>query len=470
MSRRLLLAGLALTLACEGSVQKIRPEPPESSGSVVALDAPEASSTFVVPLRIDLSMIMDEVEKTLPRQWGSLDSTIVSDDGGPEFAVELSRGALVGSLDRDLARIESVVEYRFKTRIDLPLLPDAPASCGSDDEAPRMRVAATAPLRITPSWSLGLGDHLLEIAAFSDEDRDRCEVTILGLDVTERLVAEAESFAEDQREAIEALVRAVDIRSEFEEWWNTLQEPVELGDRVWLVIAPHQVAVERIEGRGAVIDVRAVLHASPQLHLGSAPPQVERRPLPALATASGASTPGFSAVVQTSAEYATLAETVTEAVHGRRLAAAGNSLRVEGVEFEGIGDGRVAVAVEVSGDVEGTLYLVGTPTFDPTDEVVFLEGLGFGAATSDLLVRTAAWVLDVGAPGLIGQRARWPLRELIEWSTEMAEDGLNSEIASGVRLHGAIDSLRVADLVALPDGLRISALAYGQIEVSVGSR
>ena len=469
MTRHLLWAGLLAIVGCEGA-PKLRPPPPESQASVAPAEALEASSTFVVPLRIDLSMILDAVEETLPRAWGDIDSLIVAEDGETEFAVELSRGALVGSFDRDLARIESVVEYRFRTRIDLPLLPDAPASCGSDDERPRMRVAATAPLRISPSWNLQMGDHLLEIEAFSEDDRDRCEVTILGLDVTERLVTEAESFAEDQRATIDELVQGVDIRSDFEGWWDSLQEPVQLGDRVWLTIGPRAISVERIRGAGESIDVQAVLEASPKIHLGAEAPQVERHPLPRLETVTGASNPGFRAVVETSAEYPALAETVSGAVRGRTLTAAGNSLRVERVALEGIGDGRVSVAVEVTGDVEGTLYLVGTPTFDATDQVVFLRDLGFEAATNDLLVRTAAWVLDVGAPGLIGQRTRWPLRELIEWSTEMAEDGLNSEIASGVRLSGGIDSVHVANLVALPDGLRISAFAFGVLQVTVASR
>ncbi len=465
---RLALCGLAL-----GAVQgcrdapRLRPAPPTASTAGGVITPPAVSSRFTVPVVIDVSALIAEVERQLPATWGSLDSLRTMGDDGPPVAFELRRDAFTGEMREGKAVLETTVHYRFRTRIDLPLLPDAPASCGTNGPEPRMRVEVSAPLGLTGDWRLVAGAHELSLSPLTDEDRDRCEVTIFGIDVTERLARQAQEVAQAERATIDSLLAAVDVRSRFEGWWKALSQPMALGDGVWLNVGPVGVAIAEVGGTGPTVQVVTTLIARPQIHVG-AEPVVDPRPLPALITDPDPGAPGFTALIQTYAEYGALSRELEGAVSGTELHAAGHTVRIESFTVHGLGGGRIAIRIGVVGDVRGELYLVGSPTYDPDTRTIHMPDLRFDAASSNALVDAAAWVLDTGALEMIRRAARWSVDDVVEWAGRKATEGLNSSPVDGVHLEGALGSLEIVGLDPRAERLEISAIGRGTLTLRVG--
>lgn len=430
--------------------------------------APLSPSLLSVPVEIDLAPLVDAMEGGVPRRWGSLDERLdVPDHDRLEVAFDLVRTPLRATFVDSLARVSTSVAYRARAWYDPPLLPSVSASCGTgDDEVPpRLSVVLESPLSLDRDWRLRSRVRVVAVTPVSDDDRDRCRVTVIRWDMTERVVDGARSFLEGETATLDSLVAAVDLRPRFEAWWRVLAEPVRLADDVWLVLGGEGLVRGPIQGRGDGVETVLGLRARPRVVVGPRPDGLPA-PLPALET--GVPTPGFAVRVEARAEYAEAGEVLDRELGGRILSRGDRSVRLDGFEVTGIGGGRLALAVDLSGDARGRVYLVGTPRFDAADGRIGVPDLDFDVASERALVSGAAWLARVGLVGLLRDGARWPAAPAVAWARDQVERGLNRELADGVRLEGRVDDVEVVEVVAGRDALRVRADVRAEATLHVG--
>jgi hypothetical protein len=469
--RRVLVAATAMVLSIAllliaDAPDRIRPLRPETvPDPETSYELPPSSLGF--PVRIELPALVNEVERHVPVEWGSLQDPIELPRRGRTTAtVALRRSPFRASLTGSTARLSATVHYALQASYSLPVLPDIGMSCGTGDDGLRPRLAVTlqAPIALTSDWSLAARTRVVEVAPASSEDRDRCEVTFVGIDITEDVVEAARSFLENQRSAIDSVVGQADLRSRFVSWWQVLTEPIELAEGLWLELRPTGIRRGPTEGAGDVVEIRANLEARPRVVFGERP-----RPwaasLPALG--DGASDGGLEILVEGMAEYAETSRLLTEALGGTVFETAGRRLEIESLELSGIGAGRVALEVRISGDALGTLFLVGTPDYSAEDGHVSVPDLALSVSTSNVLVAGASWILDAQLETVLRRRARWPVASVVGWAESALRDGLNSTLATGVRLTGSVADFKVTKVFATTRGLLVWARATGRATLLV---
>ena len=427
---------------------------------------PLPPSSLSVPVEVSIATLLAEVEAHVPRTFGSPEAPIqLPDEGRTNARISLARAPFEASLNGAVARMEATVEYSLDATYDLPLLPDVNLGCGTGDgPRPRLRAALEAPITLTSEWRIATRARVADVGAASSEARDQCEVTFAGFDITGRMEDEARAFLEGQTSAIDSLVGAVDLRPTFEGWWRILSEPIELDEDLWLEIRPLSILRGPITGEGDVVRVDANLQAVPRITLGNRPPGWERE-LPPLGEdeVDGA----LDILIEGTAEYAAGSRILTEALAGQGVEAAGFSLRLESVELSGIGGGRLALAVEVEGDVEGRLFLVGTPSFDSASGEVFVPDLDFSVATSSLMVSAASRALHRQLVAFLRNRARWPVDEAMSWAAEKLAEGLNRELTDGVTLDGRVFDVGIIGVEARTDHLVVRARGNAEAGLTV---
>lgn len=477
-SRRTLIVAL-LSLALGGvsawllmrvdAPERIRaPRPDLSTRPVEPMDI--GPSSLLVPIRIDLRRLVAEVEAEVPREWGSLAERIsLPDSGRAAAAIELERSPFRGSMQGEIATLAATVAYRVEGTYDLPILPDVNFSCGTDaDEAPpRLRVALRAPIGLTSDWRLRTSTRAPSVAPASDEDRDRCRVTFMSVDVTDRVVRTATAFLDENRSVIDSIVGAADVRSSFESWWDVLREPIALEEDVWLEIRPEAIRQGEVRGRGDVVEILAHLTARPRIVLGPRPEthEVTLPPLDRGAPAAG----GLDVLVEAVAEYGETSRLLNERLVGLEFQAGDRRLEILGLQLTGIGGGQVALEVSVQGAFDGRLYLVGTPRYDSETRYASVPDLAFSVSTADLLVTGASWVVDAGLERFLRERARWPIEGVVEWAGLQLDRGLNRTLVPGVRLEGTVHDVRIVGLQALPRSLVVGAAAEAEARLIIDS-
>lgn len=452
----LLAAGVWWVIRERG--QTLRPQRPAVSPEA-AEPLELGASSLPVPVQIDLQTLLREVESNVPRTWGDLSRPVaLGDSGRTNAALELSRSPFRASLEGSSAKLAATVSYRVRGTYHLPLLPDVNYACATEegDEWPRLDVELQAPITLTADWRLDTRTSVARLAPASQEARDRCRVTALGIDITDRIVRAARGFLDEHTTAIDSIVGAADVRASFESWWSVLREPIELDDAIWLEIRPEAVRRGRIEGRGSTVEVLATLEARPRIVLGSRP-VASTRALPPLE--EGVTGGPLQVLVEAVGEYAETGDLLTRALGGTEVEVGGRRIELVELSLSGIGAGRVALEAVIRGDVEGRLFLVGTPRYDGDSGHAYVPDLAFSVSTANVLLSSASWIGDAGLEALLRERARWPVATAVEWAADRLDEGLNRSLAAGVRLQGTVHDVRVVGVRATPEGLVVGAAA-----------
>ncbi len=417
-------------------------------------------SNLNVPITYDLSPVIEALEGVVPWTYGDLEERHeVESNDRIEVAFALQRSPFKARLEGDVAHVSTVITYKGQGWYDVSLLPEVGASCGMEDDneqPPRAVVALSAQMSLDDDWGLVGVAAVDRVVPASPEERDRCEVTVFDIDVTEEVLGAANGLIVDHLPEVEAAIASIDVRSKFEGWWRTLHEPIEITDDVWLTINPISVRRGATEGRAQTLVATVGLTAKPRIDFG-ARPTVNVKPLPALDSATV--NDGLRILATGRAEYRRISEQLNELLAGEVLERDGRSIRLRRLQLRGIGGGRVALEVSFDGEARGRLFLVGTPLFDHETGQVHVPDLEFDVDTSDLLVSGYAWLGEQGITDFLRERARWPVDDLASLAGEQLAWGLNRHLTEDVELRGTVNSVEILGVYAMVEQLVVHAQA-----------
>ena len=136
----------------------------------------------------------------------------------------------------------------------------------------------------------------------------------------------------------------------------------------------------------------------------------------------------------------------------------------------GIGGGRIAVDMVVSGDLSARLFFTGTPALDPETQVISVPDLDFDVATENVVLAAASWIRQQGLRQLLRERARWPAAPATEWLTTWLDRGLNREISDVLRVEGNVLDVSPREVHALRDRMIVRIAARAEARVHVRQR
>jgi len=416
-------------------------------------------ATLAAPVVLDLTGILQKLEEAVPRSFGDMEDRIQHPQNDRvQVAFVAERTPFTAEFRGAEARITSTLEYQLRAWYDPPLLPQLSFSCGTSEGAlrPRMILELRSPLGLSEDWILQSRAQVARIEPFSQADRDRCDVTPIGIDLTGTVIGAATSFLNSNSGRIDAKVAEVDIRSKLQGVWETLQEPHELTDGVWLLIDPVGVTYGTTEGEGNVITIPVGLTARPRIIVGERPPVVVRG-LPLLAEGEVADEARI--LLEGLAPYDAITEHLASQLSGYELTPGGNLIRILRVAVHGIGDGRVAIEVVFEGTARGRVFLVGTPQLNALTRVVEVPDLEFDLQTRHLLVGGLAWFARGNVEEALRERARVPIDDVMALAEGQLVRGINRSLSDEVTVEGEVLGSNLLDATAGPQGLVVRAEA-----------
>jgi len=458
------LVAVALVIASRRGAGVLDPPPPAPRSDVFPSEAP--SSTLSLPLALPLSVLVELLEEAVPTTHGTQDSLLaLPDRGRAAVTIALEREPFRASVVDDIARVATTLRYALRLSYDLPALPDPGGSCGFDgDRRPGLAVEIRSPVSLARDWTLRTRAQVVDVRPASDSAVDRCEVTVLGLDLTDRVVEGARGFLEDHLDDIDRRAARVDTRSHFERWWDILQEPIELSDSLWLAMGPQTIRRGPVSGMGDSVRVALALRASPRILLGPRP-----TPLPSTLPEldSGSIEPRLDLLVDGRADYGVGSQFLMDRLVGRELEFGGSTLRLRSVRVYGVGGGTLAVEVGVSGDVRGRLYLTGTPTIDAATSRISVPDLDFDVATEEAVFGIVPALVALSLRDYLREQASWPVDPAVRWLADWLGRGLNRDLSRDLRVVGAVDTVQIVGVYALRDVLLVRMAAQGSASLIV---
>jgi hypothetical protein len=447
------------------------PEPSLTADSPDTL-SPAPRSVLVAPIVFDLGPAIARFEADVPRRFGSLSRRLRADSSArASVAFAASRSPFEVRVEGAKIVIETVLEYEGRGWYDPPLGPEVSAGCGGgDDPKPRLRLRFVSTPSFTPDWGLRTRTYA-DVVRFSDDPRDQCQVTLLKIDVTDRVVGVVRKEMTRKAARIDQHVAQRDMRGQIERIWRKMERPIRLTDDVWLLLQPTATQLASVAGGGDSLVAVVRLEARPMIVTGSRPPDSTLvTPLPPLRLTADADTgavPQLHVILEGIFTYEAATELMKKPLVGKVIRWAGRRTRIEAVSLRGIGSRRVALGVTFSGAIQGRIFFTGTPRLDLQTRQLTVPDLDFDLGSEHPLARNSAFWRGGAVRDFLRANAVIPDSAALGALERLAEHGMNRDLTAGVRLEAALSGSRGMAVCATREHLVLRALAEGQARLVI---
>ncbi len=443
--------------------------PPPSSVADAALAADSAialAPTYAsAPVSLDLRLLLGEIEQTIPTHIGSLDNRLlVSTSPRTWVAIEVLRGPLDITFGHGSVTLATRVAYRGRVWRKV-LLTTVSASCGTGEKAPLASIRIRTTYRLDTQWRIRTRSQVLTVERATADPADECHVTFLGLDVTDKVLDAARAAIAKELKVADARLASVDVRGAVAPAWAALQQPISARDStIWLSLHPEAIGVGPVTVKDSVASAMLTLLARPQV-LAGVRPAADSLPLPPLTKVPVGDT--LIAMIGGELTYGAANDILRSELRGHKLRVRGRRLTVDDVAMSYIGRNRVALGVQLSGAVEGRIYFVGTPLYDPATDAISVPDLDYDVQTSNILVQGISWLSGDKLRDDLRRKARVPAGALLDAVRGAANREITRDVTDGVHLSGRIGSAHALAARATASGFRAQAMGGGKLALRV---
>jgi hypothetical protein len=424
---------------------------------------PVPTSYLDVPVRYDLAPAMHWLETEVPVAFGSLEERHeVPRKKRVHYAYAATRTPFRITVNGRTATLQADVRYRVRAWYNPPILPELTGACDDDDAPPRARLTIVTTVQLTSGWTLRPRTRAI-VSPLGDPKRDRCKVTFLSIDVTDKVMGAAQAALQRELRDFDAKVSAFALPQESRRLWNTLGTPLELTDSLWMVINPSTVRIGMLRMQGDTLVTTIGLSANPRI-IGGPRPDVPVPPMPPPQD-STSRPPVLHLLTEGRLPYDVGSSILTRELRGTVIKVANQRLVLDSLHLIGIGDGRVAVGLIVHGSVRGMLWAVGRPAYDTATAQLYMPDLVYDGGTRDLMTGALAWLAQGQIEDFMRTRVRIKLAHVLADGRDLLENELNRDLTDGVHLKMDVRSGRVLSVRASPTALLVRAVASGQGEL-----
>jgi len=410
-------------------------------------------SMIEIPLRLSLEPLMQAAEKALPTQAGNWRSW--KDWHGIKSQYRAWRGPLGITVTGDVLTVQAHIRYWIRARKKLLGAIKLKGSCGVD-EAPRQAlIGMQVRLGWGPDWTLRPEFHILPTRFF-----DRCEMTIVNIDVTPLVAKEfRRQMQSSLRAALGKLAPGMNaIQQQARRSWSLLQEPVALGQDNWLMLRPMGVALSPIVGRGETIDAQLAITLQPELVTG-AEPVGKPVPLPRLGYYYPQSA-GLNLHLDVNLDFITLNQQVSDILAGRSFVIKGRKFSIKGFDLAGSGQG-VSARMELTGEIAGMVELRTRLAYDAQDQKLALQDLVFDYAAEDFSTGLLAEAFHEPIRQALESAANQALSQRLDWLSERMGMVLDKVAPAGVEIDMSALQLQSVKIHITQEGIRLDGTASG---------
>ena len=416
-------------------------------------------STISVPIRTTLTPLLPIIEAQVPKTFADEATEL-----GVTVSYSIARGPIALQMKGTSLQATATTRYAVQACPG----PLRCLSCGTGDEAPRQAILA---MDATLSWDASW--RLRSTTTPRDPSfPNRCTVTRLDLDVTDRFIAPV--VQAQLRAAARTIDRnipsLVSIQPVGQQIWTGLQAPFEIAPRTWLLFEPSSVALGAIRGSGIVAESTLSIRATTRVVIGEKP-GVTVRPLPALQ--SFETSGGLIIPVDILLPYEEATRLANDHLSARTHTLRGTAVRIESLRITPATKGRVGVEAIIDyrgtgpARYKGPVQLEGTPRVEGDRVTVPDLDFELDPKSSNFFVRTA----DTLAHELLRSRAREAAVFLLAKHAQSVRQeitrALNRELAPGVMLRGSADTVQPHSVIGGPNGVAVRVTVTGKATVDV---
>jgi hypothetical protein len=427
---------------------------------------PDTPPSFIAaPVVVDLAALFAAAERATPRvppgveTWTNLPGPAL---GGATYRFNLYRDPLDCSITGNRLVLRTTVNYWLQVGLRMKGWVQGMASCGVAPESfRRARLGLQAEVGLTPDWGLDL-----RLTPEEPEQLDPCQVTLLGYDITDKVLAGMKDSLVKAARGMEQQMRdSTLLRAKVENAWLQAQQPVALSPGVNLLLNPERVRLSPWRSEGSALTITPEIQIRPILTLGD-PPLVPYRPLPPLDLSPAPIQPGFQLRVEADLAFDQATAQLARQMVGQVFETDKGTFAVQSVAVRGSG-GNVLLEIGLKGRLDGKLTLTGHPRFDEQSGSIRLDGLDYTLESQSWITRLGDWLFRSSLRRTLSEKCDWFMDKSFQDLKAQAQTGLNRQLTPGLAMSGTINGFTLGQIQVQDDRLSLVALMDGQVQIAL---
>ena len=432
---------------------------------VAAPAVTEVPSFLATPIRVDLDALFATAERATPRvppgveTWNNLAGPAL---GGGAYRFDLYRDPLAFNLNGNRLAVHTTVNYWLEVGVRMKGWVKGMGSCGLPPESyRRARLGLVAELALTPDWGIDL-----RLTPEDPLQMDSCQVTLLGVDITGKVLAVMKDSLFKAARGMEQQLRdSTLLRQKVANAWLQAQQPVELSPGVFMMLNPERVRMAPLRSEGKELIITPEIQVRPSISLGTAP-QEPYRALPPLDLSPNPIQPGFRLRVAADLSYEQATAQLAKQLAGQRFQTDKGVFEVQSVAVRGE-KGNAVLEIGLKGRVNGKLTLTGKPVFDPQTGTLRLDGLDYTLESKSWITSLGEWFYRSTLRKTLAEKCNFFMDHKFQDLRAQAQQGLNRSLTPELALSGTIDGFTLDQIQVLDDRFSLVALLNGQLQLAV---
>ncbi|MFC5283398.1 DUF4403 family protein [Pedobacter alpinus] len=266
----------------------------------------------------------------------------------------------------------------------------------------------------------------------------------------------------------DAIAQSLDIKPYVLDALTSFSQPTKVNEEYesWFAMQPVEVYASKAVVANQKITVNMGLKTYLETAIGRKPSMVFDRNTIAL-KAVDKMPDQFSANVAAFAPYSYASAVVTKNFAGQKFESGSRSVTVNKVDLWGK-EGRMIVALNLSGSVNGDFYLTGIPAYDAAKKEIYLDQVDFVLDSKSKLLKVGNWL----AHGLILKKMSDACRfsiadQLADGEKTMANYLNNYQPIKGVKVNGTLGAITPNKVILTPNAIVAMVVASGKVKVTI---
>lgn len=270
------------------------------------------------------------------------------------------------------------------------------------------------------------------------------------------------------KEVDDAIEKSLDIKPHVLDALQALSEPMQVNTEynTWFAAQPIEVYATRAIISNKRILVGLGLKTYFETVIGKKPANTFNKEAIVL-KAVDKIPDNFKVNVAAYATYDYASSIVQKNFAGQKFESGKRSVTVNKVNLWGK-EGKMIVALNMSGSVNGDFYLSGVPMYDAQKKEIYLDKVDFVLDSKNKILKTGSWLAHGIIVNKLAENCRFSIAEQLAEGEQSLKSYLNNyEPVKGVKVNGNLSSLTPDKVILTPNAIVAMILANGKVAVKI---
>ena len=236
--------------------------------------------------------------------------------------------------------------------------------------------------------------------------------------------------------------------------------------QAWFKVTPQEVYVTDAIIAKSKINIALGLKCAMQTMIGSKPQEAFDKKTVAFKAVTKLPE-NFTVNVAAISTYESASKIITSNFQGKEFASGSKKIVVQNVSLWQK-DGKIIVALEMTGSLNGTIYLAGVPLYNPEKKEIYFDQMDYVLDTKGFLTKTANWLLQGIILKKIQENCKYSVKDNLEEGKKSLLPYLtNYSPMKGVVINGTLSSFDFDKVVVNDKAIIAFIAAAGKMSVKI---